>query len=79
MSALAAAYQRSAIFRALARAALLPLWAALFFVASNTLSGYSQIGDALGVIAIVAFAAWAWWWSEQRDRHAEAQHADDGP
>jgi hypothetical protein len=36
------------------------------FVAIDSFGGYSQVGNYLGLAAMVAFAAWAWWWG---DRH----------
>jgi hypothetical protein len=66
MNPLTRLYRRSRAFRILCYVALVPVYVMLGFVAINSFGGYSQVGNALGLAAIVAFAAWAWWWG---DRH----------
>jgi hypothetical protein len=67
MSPLTRLYRRSRAFRILCYVALVPVYIILGFVAINSFGGYSQVGNALGLAAIVAFAAWAWWWDERRE------------
>jgi hypothetical protein len=53
----------------------------LGFVAINSFGGYSQVGNALGLAAIVAFAAWAWWWGERHEAvltDADRERSDAG-
>jgi hypothetical protein len=67
VSPLTGLYRRSRAFRILCYVALVPVYLMLALVAMDSLSGYSRVGNALGVAAIVAFAAWAWWWGERGD------------
>ncbi len=71
MSALTRSYRRSRLVRVLCYIALVPVWAILVFVSINSFGNYSHIGDELGVAAIALFAAWAWWWGDRRDAHAD--------
>ena len=71
-------FGRSRAVRVAFYLALVPVYVGLAFVAIDALGGYSEIGDGLGVAAIVAFAAWAWWYSERRDRRAAEVDRADG-
>ena len=61
-------YRRSRTLRVLSALALIPLGGMLVFVSLDSLSGYSRIGNLLGIATMCLFAAWAWWWGERRDR-----------
>ena len=61
-------YRRSRTLRVLSALALIPLGGMLVFVSLDSLSGYSRVGNLLGIAALCMFAAWAWWWGERRDR-----------
>ena len=83
MNPLTRLYRRSRAFRILCYVALVPVYVMLGFVAINSFGGYSQVGNALGLAAIVAFAAWAWWWDERReplltDAGADRERGDAG-
>jgi hypothetical protein len=52
----------------LAALALIPLGALFVMVSIDSLGAYSRIGNLLGIAALSIFPAWAWWWSERRDR-----------
>jgi hypothetical protein len=59
-------YRKSRAFRILCYVALVPVFIIIQFVALDSFGGYSQVGDELALTAMIAFAAWAWWWG---DRH----------
>jgi hypothetical protein len=67
MTPLTGLHRRSRAFRILCSVALVPVYVMIAFVAIDSFSGYSRVGNALGLAAIVAFAAWAWWWGERRE------------
>jgi hypothetical protein len=68
-------YRKSRIFRILCYVALVPVFIMLQFVAIDSFGGYSQVGNYLGLAAMIAFAAWAWWWG---DHHESAPSEVDG-
>jgi hypothetical protein len=66
MNPLTRLYRKSRAFRILCYVALVPVFIFLQFVTIDSFGGYSQVGNYLGLAAMIAFAAWAWWWG---DRH----------
>jgi len=71
-------YRGSRTLRVLSALALIPLGGMLVFVSLDSLSGYSRIGNLLGIAAMCLFAAWAWWWGERRDRRRAARRPGAG-
>jgi len=49
---------------------LAPLWAFVAFVSFNAFENYTEVGDVTVLTLVMLFAAWAWWYSEDRDRRA---------
>ncbi len=68
MNPLTQLFRRSRIVRVLFDVSLIPIWAILVFVCINSFGAYSHYGDLAGVITVVLFMAWAWWWSARRDQ-----------
>jgi hypothetical protein len=52
-----------------------PLWALIAFLSINSLGTYTAVGDATVLALIMLFAAWAWWYGEDRDRRRAAKAA----
>jgi high-affinity Fe2+/Pb2+ permease len=80
MNRLVSVCRQSRIVRVLADVAFVPIWAILVFVCINSFGAYTHYGDLAAMVAIVAFVAWAWWWSERRDKRAtesERSYAGD--
>ena len=48
-------------------------------VSTDTLSKYSATGNAVLLAIFMLFAAWAWWYGEDRDRRAELKDAQRRP
>jgi len=54
---------------------MVPLWGFIAFISINALGGYSYVGDVSVLALVMLFAAWAWWYGEDRDRRRGAQAA----
>ena len=48
-------------------------------VSTNTLGNYTATGSAVLLAILMLFAAWAWWYGEDRDRRAELKDAQRRP
>jgi hypothetical protein len=48
-------------------------------VSTNTLGNYTATGNAVLLAIFMLFAAWAWWYGEDRDRRAELKDAQPRP
>jgi len=48
-------------------------------VSTNTLGNYTATGNAVLLAIFMLFAAWAWWYGEDRDRRAELRDAQRRP
>ena len=48
-------------------------------VSTNTLGNYTATGNAVLLAIFMLFAAWAWWYGEDRDRRAELKEAQRKP
>ena len=48
-------------------------------VSTNTLGNYTATGSAVLLAIFMLFAAWAWWYGEDRDRRAELKDAQRRP
>ena len=70
--------------RAIAMVILINIWLNVVFnvvglVSTNTLGNYTATGNAVLVVIFMLFAAWAWWYGEDRDRRAELKAAQRTP
>ena len=53
---------------------LLPfVWAIVAFFCLNSFGTYTAVGNAIVVALIMLFAAWAWWFDEDRLRRRTAR------
>jgi hypothetical protein len=68
MNPVTSLYRRSRPFRWALYVLCIPLWSLLAFIAINSLGGYTQFGDVTLLVLLLLFAAWAWWYGEDRDR-----------
>jgi len=75
MNPLTSLYRRSCSFRVLAYLGFLLLWALIAFIAIDSFSHYTQFGNDALLFIVVAFAAWAWWYGE--DRYSRREKATD--
>ena len=48
-------------------------------VSTNTLGNYTATGNAVLLAILMLFAAWAWWYGEDRDRRAGLRDAQRRP
>jgi len=72
-----ALYRRSRAFRVVCWVLLLaPLWQILEFVSDDDFQKYSHTGDAILLTVWMLFAAWAWWYGEDRDRRRKAKTSE---
>jgi hypothetical protein len=58
--------------------ALVPVFVFLQFVTLDSFGGYSQVGTYLGLAAMMAFAAWAWWWGDRHESLPPEVHRERG-
>jgi membrane protease YdiL (CAAX protease family) len=70
-------YRRSRTFRILCYFLLLLAILLVWVVSDDMWSNYTQVGDLTLMILFLLFAAWAWWYGEDRDRRQAAKTAQD--
>jgi hypothetical protein len=75
MNPLTRLFRRSRAFRLLFYVSMVPLWGLIAFDSFNSLGGYSEVGDLTILALVMLFAAWAWWYGEDRDRRRAPQAA----
>jgi high-affinity Fe2+/Pb2+ permease len=77
MNPLTRLYRRSGPFRLLSYFLMLLAILLVWIVSDEMWSNYSQVGDLTLFFAFLVFAAWAWWYGEDRDRRRAAKAARD--
>jgi membrane protease YdiL (CAAX protease family) len=68
-------YRRSRAFRVLCYFLMLLAIVLVWVVSDDMWSNYTQVGDLTLFFAFLLFAAWAWWYGEDRDRRCAAKAA----
>jgi positive regulator of sigma E activity len=48
-------------------------------VSGRTLAKYTATGNAVLIVLFMLFAAWAWWYAEDRDRRSALKEPQRGP
>jgi positive regulator of sigma E activity len=48
-------------------------------VSGRTLAKYTATGNAVLIVLFMLFAAWAWWYAEDRDRRSAQHEPQRGP
>jgi membrane protease YdiL (CAAX protease family) len=82
MNPLTRLYRRSRAFRILLYVLMVPATLLVWVVSDDMWANYTQVGDLTLFVLFLLFAAWAWWYGEDRDRRraAKAAHNDEaGP
>jgi hypothetical protein len=85
MNPLTRLFRRSRAFRIAFYVSMVAAWFLICFISFNSLGGYSEVGDVTLLALIMLFAAWAWWYGEDRDRRRAITKANrpdedgDGP
>jgi hypothetical protein len=75
MNPLIRLYGRSRAFRVVLYFLFLPLTLLVFVISDAMWASYTQVGNDIGLAAIMFFALWAWWYGEDRDRRRAAKEA----
>lgn len=73
MNPLTRLYRRSRAFRVLLYVLMVPVTLLVWVVSDGMWARYSQVGDLILFLGFLAFAAWAWWYGEDRDRRRAAK------
>jgi membrane protease YdiL (CAAX protease family) len=73
MNPLTRLYRRSRAFRVVCYFLMLPAILVVWVVSDDMWSTYTQVGDLTLFFAFLCFAAWAWWYGEDRDRRRAAK------
>jgi hypothetical protein len=55
---------------------LVPATLLVWVVSDDMWARYTQVGDLTLLFAFLIFAAWAWWYGEDRDRRRAGQRSD---
>jgi hypothetical protein len=61
-------FGRARAFRVAFWLAMVPAWGIVGLISIDSLGKYSEVGNIVLLLLIVSFAAWAWWYGEDRDR-----------
>jgi hypothetical protein len=75
MNLLTRLYRRSRVFRIVLYLLFLPLTLLVFVISDAMWASYTQVGNDIGLAAIMFFALGAWWYGEDRDRRRAAKKA----
>jgi membrane protease YdiL (CAAX protease family) len=75
MNPLTRLYRRSRASRVLCYFLMLLAILLVWIVSDDMWSNYTQVGDLTLFFAFLFFAAWAWWYGEDRDRRRAAKAA----
>jgi membrane protease YdiL (CAAX protease family) len=73
MNPLTRLYRRSRAFRVVCYFLMLLAILVVWVVSDDMWSTYTQVGDLTLFFAFLCFAAWAWWYGEDRDRRRAAK------
>jgi hypothetical protein len=76
MNPLTRLFRRSRAFRLAFYISMVPVWALICYVSFDSFGKYSQVGNVTLLALIMLFAAWAWWYAEDRDRRRGVAKAD---
>jgi hypothetical protein len=68
-------YRRSRAFRIFCYFLMLPAILLVWVVSDDMWARYTQVGNLTLFFAFLFFAAWAWWYGEDRDRRRAAEAA----
>jgi hypothetical protein len=72
-------YRRSRAFRVVLYLLMVPTTLLVWVVSDGMWTRYTQVGDLTLLFSFLLFAAWAWWYGEDRDRRrAERAARVDG-
>ena len=75
MSPFTRLYRHSRAFRVFCYFLMLLAILLVWIVSDDMWSNYTQVGDLTLFFAFLFFAAWAWWYGEDRDRRRAAKAA----
>jgi membrane protease YdiL (CAAX protease family) len=73
MNPLTRLYRRSRAFRVFCYCLMPPAILLVWVVSDGMWAKYSQVGDLTLMFLFLVFAAWAWWYGEDRDRRQAAR------
>jgi membrane protease YdiL (CAAX protease family) len=74
MNPLTRLYRHSRAFRVFCYFLMLLAILLVWIVSDDMWSNYAQVGDLTLFFSFLVFAAWAWWYGEDRDRRQAARH-----
>jgi membrane protease YdiL (CAAX protease family) len=77
MNPLTRLYRRSRAFRVFCYFLMLVAIVLVWVVSDDMWSNYTQVGDLTLFFSFLVFAAWAWWYGEDRDRRRTAKTPRD--
>jgi membrane protease YdiL (CAAX protease family) len=75
MNPLTRLYRHSRAYRVFCYFLMLLAVLLVWVVSDDMWSNYTQVGDLTLFFAFLVFAAWAWWYGEDRDRRQAAKAA----
>jgi membrane protease YdiL (CAAX protease family) len=75
MNPLTRLYRRSRAFRIALYFLMVPATLLVWVVSDDMWARYTQVGDLTLFFLFLVFAAWAWWYGEDRDRRQAARAA----
>jgi membrane protease YdiL (CAAX protease family) len=70
-------YRRSRAFRVFCYFLMVLAVLLVWVVSDGMWTNYTEVGDVTLFVAFLFFAAWAWWYGEDRDRRQAAKAARD--
>jgi membrane protease YdiL (CAAX protease family) len=73
MNPLTRLYRRSRAYRVLCYFLMLLAILLVWIVSDDMWSNYTEVGDLTLFFSFLVFAAWAWWYGEDRDRRRAAK------
>jgi hypothetical protein len=77
MNPLTRLYRHSRAFRILCYLLMVPATLLVWVVSDGMWTKYTQVGDLTLMFLFLVFAAWAWWYGEDRDRRRAANTGRD--